>query len=399
MTWANIIDVLPAAACLFWITFYFLAAYRSSSFSVSVLLLICFCAYLLAPKSIFALITGASLAPLMMHYLDRIRKDEYPPFYKTLWLVFPTVMFTIGLIIFYFSSPLKQQDYFDKLRSFYRIVLIVENLVFYVYLFFHCIKEKYRPLINWFNHLFRNRPIQLIELQYLLLGFAPIPFLLIALPNQGPYHALIFKLILSIDVYAAAFLALAGTNKLVTHRTFRNITRFNYNEENKAAVIEGMMADLLPDVDAESLRRIREQIDARLPLEERQKISLARQVLSSVDGSWYSDALFVRFKKEVFDNMLFLRPSLNLQDVADILHTNKNYVSRLVNKAFGMGFPELLNILRVDYAQHFLVTHSVIKQSEVAAACGFLSASAFNVIFKKVTGVTPKNWVTANASQ
>lgn len=41
---------------------------------------------------------------------------------------------------------------------------------------------------------------------------------------------------------------------------------------------------------------------------------------------------------------LYLQPSLTLSDVAERLHTNKTYVSKMVNQTYKMGFPELLNI-------------------------------------------------------
>ena len=64
-----------------------------------------------------------------------------------------------------------------------------------------------------------------------------------------------------------------------------------------------------------------------------------------------------------------------------------------MNNTYNLGFPELLNTLRIDYAEQYIINHRSAKQDEIAAACGFLSASAFNSIFKKVTGVTPKVWI------
>ena len=58
-----------------------------------------------------------------------------------------------------------------------------------------------------------------------------------------------------------------------------------------------------------------------------------------------------------------------------------------------MGFPELLNVLRVDYAQEYLKNHPDAHQDEVARASGFLSASSFNTTFKRTTGLTPKVWL------
>ena len=95
----------------------------------------------------------------------------------------------------------------------------------------------------------------------------------------------------------------------------------------------------------------------------------------------------------MMDEELFLHPRLTLNDVADRLNTNKTYVSKMVNNTYNLGFPELINTLRVDYAEQYILNHREAKQNEIAERCGFLSASSFNNTFKKVTGMTPKVWI------
>ena len=107
------------------------------------------------------------------------------------------------------------------------------------------------------------------------------------------------------------------------------------------------------------------------------------------DGS-----LFSRFQQLLLDRQLFLRPQLTLPDVADLLATNKTYLSKVVNDNYKVSFPELINTLRIDYAEQFILNNRGAKQEEVARACGFVSASSFNNTFKKVTGMPPKQWVT-----
>ena len=53
----------------------------------------------------------------------------------------------------------------------------------------------------------------------------------------------------------------------------------------------------------------------------------------------------------------------------------------------------MITILRVDYAEQYILSHREARQDEIAEACGFLSASSFNTTFKKVTGMTPKVWI------
>lgn len=106
------------------------------------------------------------------------------------------------------------------------------------------------------------------------------------------------------------------------------------------------------------------------------------------------DSLLSRFQHRLVDEQLFLHPQLTLPDVAELLHTNKTYLSKLVNDHYKVSFPELINTLRIDYAEQYILKNREARQEEVARACGFVSASSFNNTFKKITGMPPKQWVT-----
>ena len=95
----------------------------------------------------------------------------------------------------------------------------------------------------------------------------------------------------------------------------------------------------------------------------------------------------------MMDKKVFLQPKLSLDDVAEELHSNKTYVSKMVNNTYNMSFSDYINTLRIDYAEQYLLHNRNAKQSDIAAACGFPDASAFNNVFKKITGVTPKIWL------
>lgn len=108
------------------------------------------------------------------------------------------------------------------------------------------------------------------------------------------------------------------------------------------------------------------------------------------------DSLRAKFENFLINQEAFLRPGLTMGDVAKELKTNRTYVSQLVNKTYSMTFPEFLNSLRIDYAEQYILHNRNASQQEVARACGFPSASSFNVTFKKITGVTPRIWLATN---
>lgn len=105
------------------------------------------------------------------------------------------------------------------------------------------------------------------------------------------------------------------------------------------------------------------------------------------------DSLRIRFEDLIVTEQLFLKQGIRISDIAAMLETNRTYVSRLVNNTYNMSFSDYINTLRIDYAEQYLLHHRDARQSELAAACGFPNASAFNNVFKKITGVTPKKWL------
>lgn len=103
--------------------------------------------------------------------------------------------------------------------------------------------------------------------------------------------------------------------------------------------------------------------------------------------------LRIRFEDLIVTEQLFLKQGIRISDIATMLETNRTYVSRLVNNTYNMSFSDYMNTLRIDYAEQYLLHHKDAKQSDIAEACGFPNASAFNNVFKKITGVTPKVWL------
>ena len=127
--------------------------------------------------------------------------------------------------------------------------------------------------------------------------------------------------------------------------------------------------------------------------------SSAARIFSAVAKSWDDDSLLSRFERLIFGKQAFLESSLTISDVCERLNTNKTYTSRLINSTYKMPFPDLINTLRVDYAERYITEHPNARQSDIAQACGFSSASSFNNVFKKIKGVTPKIWLATNQAR
>ena len=83
--------------------------------------------------------------------------------------------------------------------------------------------------------------------------------------------------------------------------------------------------------------------------------------------------------------------NLTLDDVAGHVHLNPAYFSTLFKQSTGSSFKEYLNMVRVEESKRLLANtdYSII---DIALATGFEDQSYFSKVFKKYTGLTPKQY-------
>jgi AraC-like DNA-binding protein len=94
---------------------------------------------------------------------------------------------------------------------------------------------------------------------------------------------------------------------------------------------------------------------------------------------------------------LYTEPELTLAMLAAALEVHPNYLSQVINEKMGKSFFDYINSLRVEEFKR-LVAHPGSSQFTIislAYDCGFNSKSSFNKNFKKVTGQSPSDYLTA----
>jgi AraC-like DNA-binding protein len=95
------------------------------------------------------------------------------------------------------------------------------------------------------------------------------------------------------------------------------------------------------------------------------------------------------------EQKIYLEPELTLTDLARKIGTNASLLSKVINSTYGQNFNDYINRFRVDEAVK-LMNDPAYKNFNilvVAYDAGFNSKSTFNRAFKKVTGVTPKDYL------
>jgi len=90
---------------------------------------------------------------------------------------------------------------------------------------------------------------------------------------------------------------------------------------------------------------------------------------------------------------LFLSDHFTMSDLAKHMGVNRNYIREVISRGSYETFYNLVNTLRIEHAIEIFDEDSDVKIENVALESGFSSGSAFSQVFKRIKGVTPKEFV------
>ncbi|MDE6370444.1 MAG: AraC family transcriptional regulator, partial [Duncaniella sp.] len=103
-----------------------------------------------------------------------------------------------------------------------------------------------------------------------------------------------------------------------------------------------------------------------------------------------AENLMVRFNELMSEKRLYTDSSLSIKSVAELMETNRTYLSQAINRTFGKSFPQVLAEYRVRAAIEMMSSPDCnLPLKAIASEVGFSSASAFFTTFRNVVGMTP----------
>lgn len=124
------------------------------------------------------------------------------------------------------------------------------------------------------------------------------------------------------------------------------------------------------------------------------------------DEKYIKSSLTPEQKNEINEKLLevmeygrvFLRLDLSVEDLSELVGTNRRYLSQVINEIHETNFNNFINTYRVKEARRLLLDPEKAHFSleGIASAAGFNSRISFNNAFKKITGLTPAYFQKSN---
>lgn len=89
------------------------------------------------------------------------------------------------------------------------------------------------------------------------------------------------------------------------------------------------------------------------------------------------------------EEKVYMMKGLTLDKMAEIMGTNRTYLSNAVNKFAKMDFISYVDMYRIKEASKIISNNGSIPVKQLADAVGYNSISVFYKAFKHETGLTP----------
>ena len=105
-----------------------------------------------------------------------------------------------------------------------------------------------------------------------------------------------------------------------------------------------------------------------------------------------------KLEKAMVVDKLFLNPKLTIYELSNKLKTPQRILSQAINQHFKISFRDFINEYRLEEVKSKLKNSNNSHMSilGIALDCGFNSEASFYRIFKKSTGISPKEFIQKN---
>ena len=105
------------------------------------------------------------------------------------------------------------------------------------------------------------------------------------------------------------------------------------------------------------------------------------------------ELLFWQALHKVRDEQYFLKSDLTIETLADVLNTNRSYLSVSINRFCDKGFSVWLNNFRIQHAEKLMRENLSIALKDLPEPCGYASTGTFVRNFKRCHNMSPSEFM------
>jgi AraC-like DNA-binding protein len=98
-------------------------------------------------------------------------------------------------------------------------------------------------------------------------------------------------------------------------------------------------------------------------------------------------------ESKMIEEKFYLNENFSSQDVLVHFEITRNKLDELLTHIKGVSFADWLNSLRIEYAKNLIKNNDKYTIDAISSMSGFSSRSAFYAAFKKVSNITPTEFI------
>jgi AraC-like DNA-binding protein len=125
---------------------------------------------------------------------------------------------------------------------------------------------------------------------------------------------------------------------------------------------------------------------------ESMKVSKAEFVGESPGTSTLYKNIYERILIYFEKHQPYLNSELTINDIVDVVYTNKLYISKSISHCTGRNFCQFVNYYRITHSVKIFRDDPQLKVVELAGKSGFNSTTSFSAAFRLYMGENPGDW-------
>ena len=102
--------------------------------------------------------------------------------------------------------------------------------------------------------------------------------------------------------------------------------------------------------------------------------------------------IYDRIQEYFTEDKPYLNNNLTINDVVEVVFSNKLYISRAISQFTGRNFCQFVNYYRVVHAIELFRNNTSLKVTELATLSGFNTSVSFGMAFRLYMGEKPGDW-------